>query len=329
MNVGIVGLGGPGVAHATRVAASGRARVAAVADVREDRARVAAHEHGARAYADYREMLECEALDAVLLCTPHFVRVEPIRSICARGAALFCEKPPALTMQDAAACLEAIRGAGVVNSVGFMYRWARVTEHMRELLDGRVVLSCTVRGAWPVAYWEGIPEWLLTRERSGGPIVEQGVHLLDVARYVLRDDVVEAQAFAANRLMPRGERATVDDTISVNLRFAGGALGTHLHNWSHRGWVWEVACIGDDFTLTWDMTTSSVRGRMGEETVHFHAEDDPYQAEIEGFLLAVERGDQSLIRSSYEDAARTLAAALAAAESAAGGGRPVRTTVVE
>lgn len=315
MRVGVIGLGWPGQTHARNASESGLAKVAAFADIDEAKARKAAEEYGGAAYTDYRVMLDRERLDAVFLCTPHFVRLEPIRAIAERGVALFCEKPPAFTLDEARECEAVIRAAGIVNSVGFMYRWAEISDRMRELLAGRPLIACLIRGAWPVIFWEGIPPWLVVKEKSGGPAVEQGVHLIDVARYMTGQDVAEIHAFGANVIAPKSDHLTIEDTVSMNLRFSGGTVGSHLHNWSHTGWVWEVDCIGGGFRLTWDMAHNRLHGTVGSEEIDIKADDECYRAEVEGFLKAAGAGDQSLIRSSYADSVKTLAAMLAANES--------------
>jgi len=319
MRVGVIGLGWPGQTHAKHAAQAPGVTVAAMADIDTGKAATIAAPYGAAAYADYREMLDRESLDAVFLCTPHFVRAEPIREIAARGIALFCEKPPAFTLEEALKCQEAIEASGVVNSVGFMYRWARITEHMRDALAGRTVIACLIRGAWPVAFWDGIPPWLLVEEKSGGPIVEQGVHLLDVARYLLDDEVCEVHAYQSPVVLQRSESVTICDTVCLNLRWSRGPLGSHLHNWTHRGWVWEVDLICDSARLTWDMAHNRVVGSADGEPLEFTADDDCYRTEVMGFLDAVHRGDRGGVRSTYADSVRTLAIALAARQSLATG----------
>lgn len=312
MKVGIIGLGWPGQTHAKHIAEKGRAQVVAVADVNLERAQQHAAALGATPYASTGDMLDREQLDAVLLCTPHFVRTEPIRAIAERGIALFCEKPPAFTLDEARECAAIIRDAGILNSVGFMYRWARITDRAREAVDGARLIACLIRGAWPVLSWQGIPAWLPFKEQSGGPIVEQGVHLIDVARYITGDEVAEVHAFQQNTIIPRSDAITVEDTVMVNLRMASGAVGSHLHNWSHRDWVWEIDLICEDRRVIWDMATNRLTVRRGAETTTWQESDDPYVTEIDGFLDAVAARDQSIVRSSYEDTFGTLAVALAA-----------------
>lgn len=312
MRVAVIGMGGPGKGHAKHVSASAKAELVAIADIDRTKAEDAAREYGANAYVDVRDMLERESLDAVFLCTPPWTRAELVPEIAQRGLALFCEKPPAHSIEDARRCATAIEQAGIINSVGFMYRWSQVAQRMRELLEGKTVNCCMIRGIWTVLFWDGLPKWYLIKQRSGGAIVDQGVHLLDVLRYVLQDDITDAHAFAENLIVPKSESMTVEDTVTINLRFARGTLATYAHVWAHRGWIWQIDCIGEDFCLNLDLSEAQrVSGYSGDTKVDYRGEDDCYLTEVEGFLDAVEAKDQGMIRSSYADATKTLAAALA------------------
>src|SRR5579862_8364147 len=93
--IGVIGLG-IGQYHLRSLANIPEAAVVAIADLVEDRLQAQATQYQARPYAHWRALLEGEPdLDAVILATPMPLRQEPIEAICARGLALYCEKPPA------------------------------------------------------------------------------------------------------------------------------------------------------------------------------------------------------------------------------------------
>ena len=314
MRVAVIGLGWPGQTHARCAARIPGVEVAGLCDLQLEKAEALAPEVGASAFADYNVMLDAVRPDAVFLCTPHFVRTEPIRAIAERGIALFVEKPPAFNLDEANECAAIIATSGVVNSTGFMYRWARLTQRAREVVNGRPLIATMIRGAWPVVFWEGIPSWLRQEDQSGGPMVEQGVHLIDTARYITGDEIIEAQGFGANAVALQSNDLTVHDTVSATYRFAGGGLGSHLHNWSHSGWVWEIDTIGRDLRLTWDMASNRLFGKVDGVEIDERFDDNCYDTEITGFVEAVRAGDPTAVRSTYADSVRTLAAALSAAE---------------
>ena len=224
---------------------------------------------------------------------------------------MFCEKAPAHSNEDAHRCSAAIEQAGIINAVGFMYRWSEVVQRMRELLKGKTVNCCMIRGIWTVLFWDGLPDWYLIKQRFGGAIVDQGVHLLDVVRYVLQDEITDVHAFAENLIVPKSESMTVEDTVTINLRFSRGTLGTYAHVWAHRGWIWPIDCIGEDFCRNCDLSEAQrLSGYITDEKVDYRGGDDCYSTEVDRFLDAVAANDQGIIRSSYADATRSLAAAL-------------------
>jgi predicted dehydrogenase len=109
-----------------------------------------------------------------------------------------------------------IRTSGVLTRVGHHWRCAEPVQRARKLLEGRHVRL--VSGAWldctpPVAWWAD-------RSRSGGPLVEQAVHVLDLARFLV-GEVTEVHA-AAGGLLPGG----VEAATGALLCFANGAVGT-------------------------------------------------------------------------------------------------------
>ena len=98
LRVAVVGLNGIGGRHAKSLAEMDRVDLVAVADLRED---LRDGFSGATAYADYREMVEKENLDAVVIATPHFLHA-PMGLFCLEaGLHTFVEKPVAMTVSEA------------------------------------------------------------------------------------------------------------------------------------------------------------------------------------------------------------------------------------
>ena len=136
------------------------------------------------------------------------------------GTALFVEKPLALDLPTAERIADTARKAGVVTAVGHHWRYSPAVDLVRELLDGRPVRLAV--GSWidrvpPVPWWS-------TRALSGGQIVEQAVHVLDLIR-LLCGDVVEVNAYA-NAAPPGTPDADVDGATVAILKLQSGAVGT-------------------------------------------------------------------------------------------------------
>lgn len=327
VRLGFIGSGNIAKLHANRIARLGIAELAGFSDTVRDRAAALADAHGGRAYADYREMLDHEKLDGVLLCTPHHARVEPINEIAARKIALFCEKPPAFTLDDAEACMSVIDRVGILNTCGLMYRWSPIADRLKELIAERPVNICQITACWSMirssrdsARRKGTGDpWLLKQEISGGPMIDQGIHLIDAVRFILNDDVASVHGIGSNLLEPRAADLSIYDTIMANYQFARGTVGSHVHSWSYTGWVFQIRMIGADFDFLWDIPASRLSGVMNAIEVKYESRDDPYDNELTGFVRAIEKQDQRALRGSFADACRSLAATLAVMESVRSG----------
>jgi predicted dehydrogenase len=317
-HVAVVGLGWPGRQHTETLAQLPDVKIAAFADF--NAARVAAHarEYNARGYADWRALLAGEDdLQAVILATPAAVRAEPIAALAERGIALFCEKPPAMDSATGRRIAAIIERAGILNSVGFQYRWARLAERFRELIAGRPRLFARIVVAWPIleAPTRGGSPTLYHKAGCGGPLIEQGIHFQDVLRYITGDEPVNVRALAEHGSFGPGIDRDCEETTLLMLRHASGMLTSHVHNWSHHGNLLQLQIVGVDFDLTWHMQFEErLCGKVGDETIDESTPFTAYADEIHGFIEAVRANDQSLIRSSYADACRSLAVCEAAAQ---------------
>jgi UDP-N-acetylglucosamine 3-dehydrogenase len=132
----ILGCGGRGRAHAAGYAASSQAEIIACADPVVENAQTLAKAHsGAKAYADYRALLNEQHPDVVSICTwPHLHREMVEAAIEAKAKAIHCEKPMAPTFGDARAMHRAAQKAGVVMTFCHQRRFAAPFQKARDLI---------------------------------------------------------------------------------------------------------------------------------------------------------------------------------------------------
>ena len=153
--------------------------------------------------------------DAVVVCTPTATHAEVACDVLAAGVPLYLEKPVATTLDDAERVVEAWRAAGVPAMLGFNYRlnplYAEVAQRVREGEVGAVIAMRTV-----FSTRDGGAGWRGRRDHGGGVLLDLAAHHVDLARYVLTDEVMEVSARLASR-------QTDDDTVTLDLRTAGGA----------------------------------------------------------------------------------------------------------
>lgn len=316
VKIGIVGCGGNARGHMRRLKQLPQAEIVAVCDIAEAAAQKAAQEFGGMPYTDYHRLLERDDLDAVYLSLPVFAHGEPELDTIARGLPFFVEKPVARDLPTAARVLAALRRQPVLTCVGYQLRYLAPAQATRRLLANREI------GLVEGHYWCGSGRgsgWQVKMALSGGQLVEQATHTLDLMRY-FAGEVAEVFSWQSNRVL-RG--IDCPDVYSVALRFASGAVGTLSTAWHLDPSDWNEANI---LNITFE--GSRVRWTAGSatlvpESADFDGGGNPSPSIDEVFVRAVQANEPSLILSPYEDAVKSLAISLAANESARLG-QPIR-----
>lgn len=314
LRIGFIGVGGIAKRHIGSLNQLGRSEFAGFCDLIEERAHQAACENGGQTYTNFNEMLDREEMDAVFICTPPYVRAEPISAAAARSIAIFSEKPPAFDADQGRAALEAVRKAGVINNVGFMYRWLGIVEKAKELMAGRKLAAIRSVFLSGPAVRMAIPGWFFLRDKSGGPMMDQAIHVLDLHRY-LAGEVERVHAFGNNQIQPKREDFTVEETIVMDLQYDSGVIGSHTHSWACSVSIAQIELISDLSRVTIDLRGKRVFGKVEGAEIDEAMSDNCYLTEVENFLKAVESQDQNILKSSYQDAINTCAVTWAGLES--------------
>ena len=146
--------------------------------------------------------------------------------------------------------------------------------------------------------------------KSGGQLVEQATHTIDMMRY-MGGEVETVYAMQANRFL---KETDCPDANSVSLQFASGAVGSLTATWAYAG-DWSNANVLDllyeEELLNWNPSRVLV-----QEDGEWVDKTEPSPTIDEVFVDAVRNGDASSILSPYSDAVKTLAISLAANKSA-------------
>jgi predicted dehydrogenase len=195
---GLIGLGSHGSRYARHLL-EGVAGCHLVAVSRRDTAagESFAQSAGIAFIADYREMVERKDIDAVVIVTPPNLNREIAVAAAKAGKAVLIEKPLAMTTGDARIMVEAARAAGVPMMTAQTLRFTPVLRRLRERLPAIGPLEYL----WLSMRVEPAPHsWLNDpAQAGGGALIEIGIHLIDLIRFLTGEEAVEVSAEIVRR----------------------------------------------------------------------------------------------------------------------------------
>lgn len=178
-----------------------------------------------------------QPLDVVDICTPNYLHLEQCRRALERGMAVYCEKPLAMSYEEARLLADLAEKAGVINQVAFVMRNLPAVRQMKTLVEaGEIGEVLNFRGhMFHGGYLDpNRPmSWRLRHSQSGGGVfADLGSHLVDLAMYILggvRAVRAQTRTFISERPVSRGspecERVDVDDWALCTLELVSGATG--------------------------------------------------------------------------------------------------------
>ncbi len=295
LSIGLIGTGRIGRVHGgNTVRRITRARLAAVADVDADSASACARELGVPfVAADYRSVLDNDAVDAVLICTSTDTHAEIIEAAAAAGKHIFCEKPISLDLPTIDDALAAVAEAGVQLQIGFNRRF---DPHFRRVRDAVAGGEIGEPHLLHLISRDPSPPPIEYVRRSGGMFVDMTIHDFDMARFLIGSEVEEVFAAAAVRIDPAIGEADDVDTAIVTLRFANGVLGTidnsrkAVYGYDQRAEVFgSRGSIRTDNVYPNVALVSGDGGVRRDPPLHFFIERyaESYVAELQAFVDAV------------------------------------------
>jgi len=319
--VGFVGCGGIAESHLKGLAVDPDIALVGFCDINLTRAEQMANKYGTggRTFANAKEMFGAIQLDAAYYCLPPFAHGTELEAV-KRGVPFFVEKPINLYLAQAKRIAEAVKKKGLLTSVGYMNRYRKGVQLVRELTRGDPAIL--MLGGWiggtPRAEEGAIWSWWIRKARSGGQFHEQVTHTVDLARFI-GGDVAEVQAFAArgfNEGAPKGY--SIEDASVVNLKFTNGAVANLWASCSANGGGGGVALdvYANNLTARFTGWEHSLHlQRKGLEPEEIKGEDEIFAIEDRAFIQAVRDDDPSKVMCTYGDGLGTLMVTLAANDS--------------
>jgi predicted dehydrogenase len=305
VRVGFIGVGGIASVHLKNINQNDNAEITAVCDVVEEIAHNRGSEYGVSAYTDYNEMLENEELDALFVCIPPFAHGDIEEKAARKGIHLMIEKPLGLDIEEVHKKAEVIKDSGIINASGYCLRYLDTVAKAKEYLKDKKIAM--VRGHHIGSFVK--TPWYRVQSQSGGQLVEQSTHSLDMIRY-LGGEINNVYANMSLQVMGDIENIDIPDVTSVNFTFETGAVGHLDSSFTQPDGRTGVEILGRNFRVVIDGTTLSIVEK--EQTTVYKSKVNFYEEQDRTFIEAVRSGNQEIILASYEDGLKTLAVTLAA-----------------
>ncbi|QDT17492.1 Gfo/Idh/MocA family protein [Alienimonas californiensis] len=239
LNVAVAGVGALGRHHARILAGLDGVNLVAVADRDRKAAGRIAEEHGCRAVADVREILD--EVDAVSVATPTFTHADVAGACLAAGKHLLVEKPLSSDVREAEQIALKARTAGVVLAVGHVERFNPAFEE---------VLARCSRPRY--ARFERLSPFAF-RSVDVGAVHDLMIHDLELARCLFSgEEVVAVQALGTSILTDR------EDAVTARLTFEGGGVADLTANRVNPTAARTVQAFGERGVVAADLTTRRV-----------------------------------------------------------------------
>ena len=227
VRIGIVGCGMISEFQTEAIRQLPDAEVVGYFDAIPERAEARAKQFGASAFATLDAMLDSSDVDAVSICTPSGVHLEPAVAAAKAGKHVMIEKPIEITPERCDGIVQACREAGVTVGAIFPRRFQESSLALKKAIDdgrfGTLVLADVAIKWWrdqeyyDAGGWKGT--WKLD---GGGALMNQGIHGIDLLQWLM-GGIESVAGFMDTRAHTGIE---VEDVASASVRFKNGALGS-------------------------------------------------------------------------------------------------------
>ncbi len=256
----IIGCGNISKRHTEALSESKAAQLVAVCDVREERAKATAEKYHCDYCTNWHDIISREDIDAVHLCTPHYLHAIMAIEAMKAGKHVFTEKPMAISVADAEEMIRASEQTGKYLGVCFQNRYKPSNRRLLELINsekyGKII------GARGIVNWHRTPDYYLESDwrgawktEGGGVLINQSIHTLDLLHLVMGDPI---SVNASCGIWSLGDTIEVEDTATALLHYENGNRALFFASNAYAanaGVIVEVICehatiqAGEDFLI--------------------------------------------------------------------------------
>ncbi|MBS1829433.1 MAG: Gfo/Idh/MocA family oxidoreductase [Acidobacteria bacterium] len=238
----VIGTGNRGSYLLSGVMDQSNAKVAAVCDIKPDRldkAATAAAKHNPQTYTDWRKIIDRKDIEAVFVATPPHLHAQMAVAALQSGKHVYCEKPIGVTAAQVRDVVKAARSTKRVFTAGQQMRsYKQLNEAIRKIREGAIgdvlMVKAQRHATADIAHDGTSGDWYFDVSKSGGYLIEQSVHNLDLCNWVIGAHPSKASGFGGIQMYkndPPGR--TIFDCSLLNFDYTNGVKMSFTQNVYH------------------------------------------------------------------------------------------------
>lgn len=320
LQIGMIGCGGIARWHMSQLLKNPSVEIVALADPDSSQIERSVREYPALAglpvYADFEDMLDKIALDAVEISTPHTQHIGQMQKCFAKGLHVLCEKPLVTSVEDAKRAIAARDQSGKVGLLAYQRHTQPEFRAIRDKIASGDFGAVQFVSAMQAQEWKRLTKGLWRQDPAlsgGGQLNDSGSHLIDILLWTTGLRAETVAAVTDNR------GTAVDINAAINLRFAGGAMG-------------NISIVGDGHGWHEDVTIWCERGTFLVRNGKLSTVDEAGNKWSADQLVGGSNPDTNFVnailgteevQSTFEDGLKVIELTEAAWSSAARGGATV------
>ncbi len=329
IKIAIVGAGFIGEIHANAYKEIDGAEIVAVVDKSTEKGKKLAQNINAEYYEDLDNLLEIRDIDCVDICVPTFLHHDMVLKAAARNKHIFCEKPLALTLEDAEKMVGAVKDKETKSMVGHELRFWPEYVKAKEILESGELgkpLHCFCQRLASLPDWH-VDNWGSDEKLSGGAALDLHIHDLDYMLWLFgKPNLVKAQGVYNPDIIKHGGLVHIDTAIEFNNGVSGFAEG----GWAFKGgfpftMVFRILC--EKGTIEWIFRAGkNIEERSQQSNIIIYKDDgsiktleveqkDSFLIELTYFIDCI-KNDVPVENATFEDGKNAVELALAAIKSA-------------
>lgn len=298
LGFGIIGCGTISEWHARAINAIDGIYLVGVTDVNQNSREKFAKKYGVRAFDSFEQMLECNEVDVVCICTPSGLHAPLAIQAAQSGKHIIVEKPMAINLEEADRMIQACEENNVKLSVISQLRFTKAISKLKDAVDkgllGKLIMGNIYMKYYRSQEYYDSSGWRGTwKMDGGGALMNQGIHGIDLLQYVMGK---VKTVFAHAKTLARN--IEVEDSAVAVLEFENGALGTIQGTTSiYPGFPRVLEINGDkgsialqeDSIVKWIIEGQETHEGIidGEDANKYKSASDPTQFGIEGHILQI------------------------------------------